>query len=43
MIEADGTFLVSVIPDGDYILEVPRMPLDPGKWAGLSPEERRSY
>jgi hypothetical protein len=43
MIDADGTFSVPDIPDGDHILEIPRMPLDPGKWAGLSPEERRPY
>jgi len=43
MVDPDGTFTVPDIPDGEYILEIPRMPSDYTKWAGMSREEKVPY
>jgi hypothetical protein len=43
MINPDGTFSVPDVPDGEFLLEVPRIPTDYAKYAQMTPEERKPY
>jgi hypothetical protein len=40
-ISSDGTYSIPDVPDGEFILQVPRMPSDFSKIAELKPEEQK--
>jgi hypothetical protein len=42
-IGADGSYEISDVPDGTYIIEIPRIPTDMEEYARLSPEERQPF
>jgi carboxypeptidase family protein len=43
IIAADGNYTISDVPDGEFILEVPRVPADFSKMAQMTPQERMPH
>ncbi len=42
-IKPDGTFTIPDVPDGEFVIEIPKMPTDMNQYDQLPPEEKKPY